>query len=162
MKIPATLSVPPTWPEEYYPSLEKAVEHWNGSSGKKLIELRKVDKDFAEENPMQNEISTIHWMKEWSDNKSTQQGLTVVYYKGVQTTEADIKINAKNFSFFTTEPTAEQQIHMQSLLVHELGHFLGLKHSSTMPTVMWPTLPAEIIRDTISTTDLQSLKCEYP
>ena len=52
-------------------------------------------------------------------------------------------------------------IHLESLVVHELGHSLGLDHKPKKDSVMQDKLSARTERDKIGESDYESLECEY-
>ena len=47
------------------------------------------------------------------------------------------------------------------IVVHELGHFLGLAHNAKDRSVMNATLNHGQVRRTLDDKDLESLNCEY-
>ena len=49
----------------------------------------------------------------------------------------------------------------EALMLHELGHFLGLKHRDSDPSVMETYLAAQTDRVVLTAVDAQNLKCEY-
>lgn len=79
--------------------------------------------------------------------------------------EADILINYDNFSF----DTGGWDYDFKTVLVHELGHFLGLQHKPTTydpeKTVMYPSIGAsdepKNIKQTPFTIDKQDLAAKY-
>lgn len=158
--IPVTISVDPQFAQEFYSVAESAAEIWNSSFGKKMIVISKMA-DSESLIPAQDLNSGLYWRTDWPVEKANQQALTTIFFKSNLISEADVKINAKDFNFYSGEPNSNRQIHMESLLVHEFGHFLGLRHTSIANSVMWPTLAPITIRNVISQEDLQSLRCEY-
>ena len=160
MNIPVTLKRTASYPAEFNEVLDKAVQHWNDAAG--LVLLRVIDDSAdATKAPSKDAKNTIHWMQEWSDSQSKVQALTDLAWRGGQLYEADVRVNAKDFSYFISEAKTPYDIHLESLLIHELGHVLGLKHRSTVPSVMWSVLNGASIRSTLSSADKESLKCEY-
>lgn len=104
----------------------------------------------------------IFIVKDWPNNSSKTQAVTNLYYTGKSVTEADIKINTRHYEyFFNPESNHKSQVHLSSLFLHELGHALGLQHSSQLPTVMWPILEYDLVRLKLSEKDQENLKCEY-
>ncbi len=111
--------------------------------------------------PSQDGMNVIYWMTSWESNKSTEQARTSVYWVGDQIKEADIRINDKNFDFYLEAPKAGSDVHLESILVHELGHVLGLKHRDDSGSVMATYLSAQTKRTSIASVDIEDLKCEY-
>ncbi len=158
--IPVTVVVDPEFAKEFYDVAVAAAEVWNSTAGKKLLVIEKMSAD-VNRNPAQDSSSGLYWRTSWAKDKSTQQAITTIFYKTNSISEGDIKVNAQDFDFYSENPNSLREVHMESLLIHEFGHLLGLKHSGTMGSVMWATLPSTIERKVISESDLKSLNCEY-
>jgi predicted Zn-dependent protease len=158
--IPVTLKVSASFPQEYMTVLKDAVQHWNDAAGITLLRTVENPTDIST-TATKNSVNTVHWVTEWSDSQKKIQALTDLYWRGNQLGEADIRIDAKYFKFYIDQATTPYDIHLESLLIHELGHVLGLKHRSTLPSVMWAVLNGASVRQTLSNADKESLKCEY-
>ena len=52
-------------------------------------------------------------------------------------------------------------IHLESLIIHELGHVLGLKHNSDRESVMQKSLSGRTERNVIGDSDSKNVRCEY-
>lgn len=159
--IPVRIHLHKNFPPEYEEALQKAAGYWNDAAGMTLFLFTRADDDLAEKATRDN-VNAIHWLLDWPEEKKGYQGLTSLYWKSSQLFEADIAINNKDFNFFTGEkPTTISDVHLESLMVHELGHALGLKHRSTVPSVMWSVLSGGVIRVELTAADRETLKCEY-
>ncbi len=159
-KIPVSVQVDPLMNDEFFNAATRAADRWNSLAGKKLIVLERLPPTDVV-SPSQDLTTGLYWRTDWAAEKSNQQAVTTLFYRGNSINEADVKVNAKDFLFYSKDPNSNQEVHMESLLVHEFGHLLGLKHSTVWPTVMWSTLASNTVRDVISEKDLKSLKCEY-
>ncbi len=112
-----------------------------------------------------------------SDYASSALGLTIVYsfdQGGVvdefgraidfpgQIVEADIMFNPST-QFSIDAATPANRIDLQSVATHEIGHFLGLDHTSLLSSVMFPTLTdgASYAR-TLSADDIAGISTIYP
>ena len=54
-----------------------------------------------------------------------------------------------------------KSIHLESLIIHELGHVLGLKHNSDKESVMQKSLSGRTERNIIGNSDSKNIQCEY-
>ena len=51
---------------------------------------------------------------------------------------------------------------IESVALHELGHLLGLDHSTVAGTVMWPTIPSNFTLRSLQPDDLAGIRSLYP
>jgi hypothetical protein len=79
-----------------------------------------------------------------------------------QIMEADIVFNPSTpFSTNTVTPT--DRIDLQSVATHEIGHLLGLDHTTLLSSVMFPTVFAGVnFPRTLSTDDMAGVSTVYP
>ncbi len=159
-RLPIQLKVHQSYPAEYLPALREALDHWEVAAGRKLFEVVSQASQGAL-NPRQDGENVIYMMSTWEDNKPQEQARTTVYWVGDQIAEADIRLNAKNFKFYLEVPQNAGDVHLVSLLIHELGHVLGLKHRDDTPSVMATYLASNTVRDDGFTADTTDLRCEY-
>lgn len=157
--IPLTLKVYNDFPTEYLEVLNKAATHWNDAAGMTLLKFEKIESSLSA--ATKDGTNTLLWQQQWPEKTKGLQGLTNLYWVNNELKEADIQINNKNFNFFTESPATTYDVHLESLLIHELGHALGLRHQSTVPSVMWAILNGGIKRVELSAADRESIKCEY-
>lgn len=159
-KIPITLKIHKSYPSEYEEILNKAAQHWNDAAGLTLFRFARSG-DLLIEKSQKDQVNTIHWLQEWPESQKQLQALTNLYWTGNQLSESDITVDNKYFNFFVEDAVKPDDVHLESLLIHELGHVLGLKHRSTIPSVMWSVLSGAIKRDTLTAADRETIKCEY-
>jgi hypothetical protein len=60
-----------------------------------------------------------------------------------------------------SQDTPELGYNFEALILHELGHFLGLKHKDLPASVMETYLAANTNRISLSDVDKKNIKCEY-
>ncbi len=169
-KLPIVLYLSKSFPRDYIPQVEEAIQIWEDALNRKLFQLMVGDAPAQlSEKPSADGISALYWLSEWTTlekNKDGEQGRAEVYALDNQYIEGDILINATfdKVTFFTTENDNTNdlhRIHLTSLLVHELGHVLGLKDNDQKTSVMYGYLAENEIRTKVSTKDIKNLKCEY-
>ncbi len=157
---PATLILSADWPQEFIPAAQSAAEAWNKIAGRTVVTIS-IDSVLLSPKASRDGLNGLYWLKEWSEDLRTIQAVTNLIFKNNLIIDADIKVNAKYFSFYLDTPNSAFQVHMESLLIHEIGHLLGLRHLTTTPTVMEPVLLPSILRNDISELDQKALLCEY-
>lgn len=153
------LYVHESFPAQMVPALQRAITRWEEVLKRPTFYI--VQTGYQSPGPIQDGMNVIYWLKTWEANKPMEQARTSVYWVGDQIQEADIRINNKNFIFSGTGIGAPGEVHLESLMVHELGHVLGLKHRDEAGSVMATYLSSQTVRNTISSKDLEDLKCEY-
>ncbi len=148
-------------PTQYFAAIQAAADSWNQKLGRQQIVIAGwAQKPGASG---QDSLNVIYFLNTWDANLSNEQARTTIYWSANRITEADILVDAKNFTFSTTGPQPGQ-VDLQSLVLHEFGHALGLKHvvsDTSVTSVMVPTLAYDYLRRTPQDFDLASLKCEY-
>ena len=85
----------------------------------------------------------------------------MISWVGSQIKQANILINADNMKFYSEMATGLSQVDLESVILHELGHVLGLKHNDQRQGVMASYLKENSERRKILTADLDSVRCEY-
>lgn len=84
-------------------------------------------------------------------------------YSSGQILSADIEFNTADYPY-TLDPQAEPgAIDFQNALTHEVGHFLGLDHSTVPESTMYPTAePGETIKRQLHQVDIDGICSIYP
>lgn len=159
-RTPVKLFVSKNWPRASYAAVQKAAEIWNEAQSRTYMTVA-FESSVVGTSPAPDGLNALYWMGTWSSSRSTEQGVTTLRYNVDHATEADIRINAKDFSYYDEESAAPDAIHLPSLLVHEFGHFLGLTHSQAVRSVMYPFLPSKTVREDLYSLELEALSCEY-
>jgi len=57
-----------------------------------------------------------------------EQARTTIYWKGSSIDEADVRVNAHDFHYSIDDITPQDKVDFESLIIHEMGHVLGLQH----------------------------------
>lgn len=169
-EVPVTIAIDESVPPEFHDGILLAMETWEKSLGKRLFAFGGIVSAGA--GPTKDGQSVIHWSKEWGDgekcqsasiNKSAcEQARTTVYWMANQIYEADIAVNSANFEFSVSDIGETHKVDFESLMVHELGHVLGLSHNDEAGgSVMATSLAYAKLRREPTNEDLDSLRCEY-
>ncbi len=147
-------------PADYEIGIRAAAESWNKAHRRQLITIESLR--LAGGSPVRDGKNVIYLSSTWETEKASEQARTSLYWVGDQIQEADIRINGQNYQFYVTDSVSNPQaISIQALLLHELGHVIGLRHNDASPSVMATYLKANHDRNQLQETDLASLQCEY-
>jgi len=77
--------------------------------------------------------------------------------------DADIEINAANNTITIADPPKKVEFDLQAILTHEVGHFIGIAHSSEGSAVMAPTYaPGSIAQRKLTPDDVAAVCAIYP
>jgi hypothetical protein len=104
----------------------------------------------------------------YSQHGISSSALAVTQYFGIRNgdnfelTHADILVNG-TFSFSTLSTTPAGLYDMPSVMLHEIGHFLGLGHNSTEASVMRPRVSSgtQSFLRTLQAADIRDIKARY-
>lgn len=157
---PVKFIIGPQVPTKYDDTIIKAATIWNSYLNKGLISVHR-DNSLTQP-PADDRYNLIYWMTDWATEQSEEQARTAIRWDISKLRDADIKINAKNFRFYAEneEPT-KASVSLLSLMLHEMGHGVGLKHINDIVSVMQTHLASGVDRITPARVDTDSLGCEY-
>lgn len=156
--MPLNLIIHNSVPEKYDADIISAAQRWNTAKGKTLITVRR-DNGF-DQGPGKDRQNVIYWMNSW-DGPAQEQARTSISIDLSRIIDADIKINALNFKYgLTAQSSTSTLVNLESLVVHEMGHALGLTHFDEAG-VMVTKLPAAKVRVEPTPFEISELSCEY-
>ncbi len=158
-QVPVVLYIDSSVSGEFFDAIKDAATEWNRAIGREVLKIGGWTN--GQSRPSQDGANIIYHLDAWEDERANEQARTTVYWAGDRIYEADIRINGKNFEFFAGAVPVPGHVDMQSLMVHEFGHVLGLSHTDTPVSVMARSLPSATFRRGITTVDLKSVRCEY-
>jgi hypothetical protein len=170
-KLPVDLAISATIPVDLKSAIYRASATWEKKMGQKVFALTE-DNLQAGALPGRDKKNGIYFLNNWESDKKSEQGRTSVYWAGDEIQEADIRINAADFSYYNEN---QQQLtragntsvknsagySFEALVLHEMGHFLGLKHSEGNSSVMATYLSAFSNRTEPASVDSENVQCEY-
>ncbi len=155
--LPVVLKIHQDVPKQYVPAIQAAANTWNAAAGKTLFEIR----DDGTHLPTgRDHANIIYFSPTWDAGRASEQAKTSVHWIGDQIQEADVRINGSGFKFYTQQHVPNA-ISMEALILHEMGHILGLKHKDADQSVMGTYLASNTDRTQLAGTDMSSLSCEY-
>jgi hypothetical protein len=77
--------------------------------------------------------------------------------------DADIEVNAANNTLTTTDDPKKVEYDLQAILTHEVGHFIGVAHSSDPNAVMAPSYaPGSLEQRVLTKDDVNAVCAIYP
>jgi hypothetical protein len=147
-------------PVEAYGAIERAAAKWNQDLGREIIRIDAWGVSGSLE-PAQDGYSMIYWLKTWDSTRMNEQARTTIYWQGDHIFEADMRLNNKDYQLYTQSNEPVLGVDLESLVVHEMGHVLGLAHTDAPGSVMNVSLASGQTRRDPGLLDLSSLSCEY-
>lgn len=160
---PIPLYLHESFPKEFVPILKNAINQWESTIQKALFTLQEEIIESSKIPEPNDDKNVIYWVTTTDSHLAYSEQGRVEYTLNShdQVLEADMLINAsfKNFQFFINNPNSTNDVHLESLFIHELGHMLGLKHSSSESSVMKSHLKANEKRTKISSEDIEQFNC---
>jgi poly(3-hydroxybutyrate) depolymerase len=155
---PVVMYIDESVPAVYRDAVKRAAATWNNDIGREVIKIGGVTKMNG---PSQDGANVIYFLDAWEAERTNEQARTTVYWAGTRIYEADIRVNNRDFNFFWGSDPVSGRVDIESLILHEMGHVLGLGHSVTAKSVMAKSLPSATLRRDLSADDLSSIRCEY-
>lgn len=170
------------FPDEYLEALQRSFETWNEVSGSYFQAFYAGSSDqfgaaYDCEGGTENQ-NVVSYLTEWPSSVAGSDvvALTSVVYitdKG-EILDADIRMNADHFIWQDITKVSQDRriVDVQNILTHEVGHFLGLEHSTdenyvgsgeARDATMWShTNMNEIKRRVLSDDDKAGVRAIYP
>lgn len=155
---PIKLHIDNSVPGEYLDAINNAAQVWNEGAGHEVIRI--VGWTSATYSPRTDGVNLISFRDKWSEQHN-QQAVTNVWWQSSTIYETDVVVNIENFSLSFSNKPQTGKVDIESLLIHEFGHVLGLDHNETAGSVMNAHLDSGYLRRNLSTADLKSISCEY-
>lgn len=158
--VPITLYIHESVPQEFRDNIRQAAQVWNYKKQLLIVSDNIINGPI---NSITDKRNIIYYVTEYTiDDNPHQQAVTKTRWMGDKIIDADILINAHDFKFYPGTMGASFEVSMLSLLIHEIGHVLGLDHNNKdMEDVMYPYLANNLNRFQLTESDKQSIECEY-
>jgi hypothetical protein len=164
-QYPITMHLHESVPQKYVGAIVAAAKTWQDASGKSLFNIVTDQKVAGPLTPQKDTRNIIYFLNAWEEDKTSEQARTSIYWIGDQIKEADMRINGK-VTYYWNQPgvtslNRASSVNIEALVIHELGHVLGLKHKDSSNSVMATYLSNNTDRVNIPDTDRSALQCEY-
>ena len=173
VRMPVKFYVDDSLTVEQMEAIEDAMDIWNEKFDSTVLQVIGITKQLPQ--PMlspdgkmvsdgYNGIYIVDESIFTNTVEKDEQARTNLSFRGDFIFEADILIDgSENFYIGDKEKSSsEGLLEFKSLMVHELGHVLGLEHiEGPGNPVMQPRLRYGEVRHDLSEADFESLACEY-
>jgi hypothetical protein len=172
--FPLNLSISSDFSVNETSAIIDTANNWTTSTGNnnQLFDTsaNTTEKNTINLNSFQDDVMGIYKVTAWpSDLPQTALAVTQIFgirrnigssSEIIEMTHADILVNYQNFSFSTTNGFGYD---LQTVVLHEMGHFLGLYHddSSKENSVMYPTISRFVTNRTPKDSDILNLSNKY-
>ncbi|MFN9067747.1 MAG: matrixin family metalloprotease, partial [Bdellovibrionales bacterium] len=147
------------FPEAYKDRLREVASVWKNSRGESIIKFSNSPRSSS--SSQSDGLNIIYWVDDASRFQTNEQGRTIVRSRNSQIIDADIMVNADSFEYFIDPPSNGIKVHAPSLMVHEFGHALGLRHIPFQESLMYSHLGFMQIRVEPQEIDKTALRCKY-
>ena len=176
-RAPIPIWIHDSVPEHLIPSIYSAFARWEYGVGRPLFRVAGIRSGAPEAE--QDGESVIYWLRRWPGSQPREQARTTIYWVSDRLQEADVIVNAESHDFVAMGEISKScspadlaagssrsgckgnEVDFESLIVHELGHVLGLQHNEAQGSVMARELPFSTVRVAPNSVDVASLSCEY-
>jgi hypothetical protein len=155
-RFPLIIRLHTSVPVEAVPAIVRAMETWNTALRYPALILGEA-RQSGPTGFVYDGVPVI----DWAATKAMEQGVTHVRYSGSTLYDGDVTVDNQNhvWSYGGVPPAG--MVDLESLMVHELGHVLGLTHNPSRESVMYLELPMAVIRRVLHSADISNLLCEY-
>lgn len=139
-----------------------AMNTWQGATGG-LVTFQYMGQSSSAVRNSSDGINSIQWVESgWSYSSNILAITLYTYY--IQDppyfADADIIVNGQNYKWGVNVAQNGTVNDIQQVLTHEMGHLLGLSHTSMYNASLYPYLPAAV-KHTISTDDKNGILFLY-
>jgi hypothetical protein len=146
-------------PDQAKPAITRAVWTWNEAAGREVLRLAPAVLQSSTTDREIDGDNVIYWNVETWYRGEHKQAVTIVRSAGATVYDTDIFVNAHDYAL--SDGGEFWAVDIESLLVHELGHVLGLLHSEDLMSSMYYSLGVGDIRRGLSPHDVSNIRCGY-
>lgn len=163
-RLPIVLKLHNSVPEEHEEAIKNSADTWNEALKRRVFVLDTESRVGGPNQTGKDTENVIYFYDNWEPERKDEQARTAIYWKGDLIEEADIRVNARDFKFYIQQEgkaSPMDKVNMEALILHELGHVLGLRHQDIEPSVMATHLRNGADRVSLSSYDVKTVQCEY-
>lgn len=156
-RLPIQIHINNNFPTQLRAGIYKAVDTWERATGMSLFSIEEGETFRI----AADSINVITFLTSYK-RSSNEEGNTSIAWRGDEIVDADILINGETYSYYVDQSDKQSnKLNIEALMLHELGHLLGLEHSKEEASVMSPTLAFGADRITLSDLDTINIRCLY-
>lgn len=141
-------------------AVQKAAATWSNAGAKFTFPYGGTTTIYTADN--QDGVNCISWSSTYFPPGSSTLAQTSCWYdtSNGDISECDCVFN-DNYNWSTSATTPSGQYDVESVMLHEFGHYLSLEHSSVPTAVMWPTIGSGVQKRTLSADDIAGILAIY-
>ncbi|MEZ4819416.1 MAG: matrixin family metalloprotease [Bdellovibrionota bacterium] len=163
--------------QSIYSTVKKSIDAWKNVSNTKINISNITTKSISETPHYDGKNQIKMYDQGWSDlpfnPPASALAVTISTYTNPNTiVDSDIFFNAQNFQWAVINSDLEyNQYDIENVLTHEIGHFLGLDHTSedsseheapyVDATMFFASRPGEVFRRTLEQQDILGIQHLY-
>lgn len=164
--IPIKIRFPRALESQIYQSAYYAIEEWNTKADRPLLYFEFVDLPADIPSDTYDGKNNFYSQNNWNITGYANGVLAITrfYYYNGKMLEADIVLNnTKSYHYHSLadDTISYFEYDVQSILLHEFGHFLGFDHTNEPDSVMKTTLMSGSFARSLSIKDVERLNSRY-
>lgn len=167
--FPVTIMMGSDFDDDEREALKSATQSWNNTNGAQIEYFQTGDSSFSARNTL-NEFRDgelgIYKLFTWPE-EMPKTALAVTQIFGTRTSNGQIRIDHAdvllNYDYFDFTADDSWGYDLETVVLHELGHFLGLYHENTSAdeSVMFPTISRYRLNRAPHSHDQDNLASKY-